>query len=137
MLRLLFRGSIVIEISAEKRRELRAKAHHLKPVVTVAAKGLSVPVVAEIERALLAHHLIKVKVAGADRESRADLMVALCDMVGAAPVQSIGNLLVIWREPPEEIPEPASSKAGFVARAQQSARRADARRSDSKARHRR
>ena len=86
------------ELSPAERSELRARAHHLNPVVTVAGNGLTPAVLAEIERALQAHELIKVKVQGAEREQRDALMQELCAALDAAPVQHIGNILVAWRQ---------------------------------------
>lgn len=92
----------MIELTPAQRRELRARAHHLNPVVTVAGNGLAPAVVAELERSLQAHELIKVRVQGAEREQREALMQELCDTLDAAPVQHIGNILVIWRERRED-----------------------------------
>ena len=58
----------MIELTPAQRRDLRARAHHLNPVVTIAGNGLTPAVVAEIERALQAHELIKFKVHGCERE---------------------------------------------------------------------
>ncbi|MHB1374181.1 MAG: ribosome assembly RNA-binding protein YhbY, partial [Thauera sp.] len=85
------------ELTPAQRRDLRARAHHLNPVVTIAGNGLAPNVVAEIERSLQAHELIKVKVQGAEREQREALMEELCAALDAAPVQHIGNILVVWR----------------------------------------
>ena len=63
-------------------------------------------VVAEIERALQAHELIKVKVQGSEREQRETLMNELCETLAAAAVQHIGNILVVWRERREEEKSP-------------------------------
>lgn len=90
------------ELTPARRRDLRAQAHHLNPVVTVAGNGLTPAVLAEVERSLQAHELIKVRVQGAEREQRDALMTELCEAVEASPVQHIGNVLVIWRERREE-----------------------------------
>ncbi|MHB8786884.1 MAG: ribosome assembly RNA-binding protein YhbY [Thauera sp.] len=90
------------ELTPAQRRDLRARAHHLNPVVTIAGNGLAPNVVAEIERSLQAHELIKVKVQGAEREQREALMEELCAALDAAPVQHIGNILVVWRARKEE-----------------------------------
>ncbi len=92
----------MIALTPAQRREFRATAHHLKPVVTVADNGLSEAVLAEIDRSLQAHELIKVKTQGTEREQRAALMQQICDALDAAPVQSIGNILVVWRQRREE-----------------------------------
>ena len=93
---------IMILLDSARRRELRAAAHHLHPVVSIAAKGLTEAVLVEIERALQAHELIKVKTAGADRTQREEWMTQICARLQCAPVQHIGNLLVLWRARREE-----------------------------------
>ncbi len=86
------------ELSPAQRRELRANAHHLRPVVSIAGNGLTPAVVTEIERSLQAHELIKIKVHGIERKERDDLMIEVCKLVGAEPVQHIGTVLVVWRK---------------------------------------
>lgn len=98
------------ELTPEQRRELRARAHHLNPVVSIAANGLTPPVLAEIERSLAAHELIKVKIHGAERAARETLLATLCQTLDAAPVQHIGTILVVWRERPETQQTPATGK---------------------------
>jgi putative YhbY family RNA-binding protein len=94
-------------ISLARRSELRAQAHPLKPVVIIGDKGLTETVLAEIDRALKAHELIKVKAATDERESRAAWMEEICGKLEAHPVQSIGKVLVLWRENPDAKPAPA------------------------------
>ncbi len=109
-------------LTPARRRALRAEAHHLDPVVSVAAKGLTPAVLAEIERALTAHGLIKIRIYGEDRTVRADLMAAICAESGSEAVQHIGNILVIWREPPapavapttDALPRPRRAPAAKV-----------------------
>ena len=91
-------------ISLARRSELRAKAHALKPVVIVGDKGLTESVLAEIDRALKAHELIKVKAATDERELRSAWMEEICGKLEAHPVQSIGKVLVVWRENPDAKP---------------------------------
>ena len=104
------------ELTPAQRRDLRARAHHLNPVVTIGDNGLAPTVVAEIERSLQAHELIKVKVQGAEREQRDTLMQELCAALDAAPVQHIGNILVVWRQRREE-DKPAAAAEKKPARA--------------------
>ncbi len=89
-----------LELSPTQRSELRAAAHGLNPVVSISQKGLTPTVLDEIERCLKAHELIKIRVFEADREARDALLAEICDTLGAAAVQHIGKLLVIWREKP-------------------------------------
>ena len=104
------------ELTPAQRRDLRARAHHLNPVVTIGDNGLAPTVVAEIERSLQAHELIKVKVQGAEREQRDALMQELCAALDAAQVQHIGNILVVWRQRREE-DKPAAAAEKKPARA--------------------
>ena len=89
-------------LTSARRSELRARAHALSPVVIVGDKGLTDAVVAEVDRALKAHELIKVRAATDEREKRAGWMAALCERLDAHAVQSIGKILVLWRENPEK-----------------------------------
>ncbi|MBK7658105.1 MAG: YhbY family RNA-binding protein [Betaproteobacteria bacterium] len=91
-------------ISLARRSELRARAHVLKPVVIIGDKGLTETVLAEIGRALAAHELIKVKAATDERERRGAWMAEICEKLEAHPVQSIGKILVLWRENPDKKP---------------------------------
>ncbi|CAN5117847.1 hypothetical protein BH09PSE6_BH09PSE6_33200 [soil metagenome] len=86
-----------IGISSAMRAELRGRAHELDAVVMIGADGLTPGVVAEADKALEAHELIKVRVHGDDRDERARLFERLCAATGAEPVQHIGKLLVLYR----------------------------------------
>jgi putative YhbY family RNA-binding protein len=92
----------MIELKPEQRRSLRAAAHHLNPVVSIAQKGLTAAVLKEIDACLKVHELIKVRLYGIEREDRADLLGEICSALDCAPVQHIGNLFILWREKPEE-----------------------------------
>lgn len=107
----------MIELSPARRRTLRAQAHHLHPVVSIAANGLSEAVMKEIRRSLAAHGLIKIRVYGAERAVRETYLADICQTLDAAPVQHIGNLLVIYREPEEAPPAPRPSVPKKPARA--------------------
>jgi RNA-binding protein len=87
-------------LTGDRRRELRAAAHHLHPVVSISQNGLAESVLKEIDRSLAAHELIKVKLHGIERDDRAGLLDQICAQLGCAPVQQIGNILVLWRENP-------------------------------------
>ena len=85
-------------LSAAERKQLKARAHRLEPVVLIGAKGVSDDVVSEIERALRAHELIKVRAPGLEREEREAALNTLCQRTGAQAVQSIGKVFVIYRK---------------------------------------
>jgi RNA-binding protein len=88
-------------LTPTERRALRAKAHHLEPVVTVGHHGLSPPVLHEIDVALLAHDLVKVRVLGDDRDARESMLRKACESLDCAAVQHVGKVLVLWRPNPE------------------------------------
>ncbi len=100
----------MLTLSPDERREFRASAHPLKPVVMIAQNGLTEAVLKEIELALKSHELIKVRVFDAGREQRDEWLRAACEATGAAPVQRIGNILVLYRPNPESHEAPAAPK---------------------------
>jgi len=89
-----------IQLTPAERREHRANAHHLDPVVLVGGDGLTAAVKKEIDAALNAHGLIKVRVFGDDRAARELMYQELAAELNAAPIQHIGKLLVLWRPQP-------------------------------------
>ena len=99
------------QLSPARRRELKAQAHHLNPVVSVAGNGLTDNVLKEIDVALKAHELIKIRVYGAEKAQRAALIESICSASGAAPVQHIGNILIVWRANPEPPPARTATPA--------------------------
>lgn len=87
----------MISLNALQRRYLRGQAHHLHPVVMIGDAGLSEAVMREVDLNLKSHELIKVRIFGDDREHRIAIMEKICTELGAAPVQHIGKLLLIYR----------------------------------------
>lgn len=81
---------------------LRARAHHLNPVVMVGQRGLTEAVIRETETALEAHGLIKVRIFGDERGERIAIAQDLCAATGAELVQHIGKLAVLFREPEDD-----------------------------------
>jgi putative YhbY family RNA-binding protein len=100
-------------LTPAQRKEHRAEAHHLNPIVQIGADGATPAVVKEIDGALKAHGLIKVRVFSDDRPAREALLANLAEQLDAAPVQHIGKLLVLWRPvPAKEKAENADRKPG-------------------------
>jgi RNA-binding protein len=91
-------------LTPRQRAQLKARAHALEPVVFIGQAGLSETVVAEVDRALTAHGLIKVKLAGADRADREALTDEICARTSAVAVQNVGRVLVLWRRRPDDPP---------------------------------
>ena len=96
------------ELTPAERQTLKGRAHRLDPVVMIGADGLTAGVLAEIDRALKARELIKIRVGSGDGDARERLLGEVCAATGASPVQHIGKVLVVYRERP---PEPARAPA--------------------------
>lgn len=96
-----------IQLNPRERSALRSRAHALDPVVLIGDGGLTPAVLSEIGRSLDAHELIKIRVAGDDRNAREDILRQVCTDLEAAPVQHIGKILVIYRQKPDK-PGPKS-----------------------------
>jgi RNA-binding protein len=86
-----------LRLSAKERVHLKARAHALEPVVHIGSAGATDAVIGEIERALTAHELIKVRAGGQERDERAAILVTILARTGAASVQTVGKVMVLWR----------------------------------------
>jgi putative YhbY family RNA-binding protein len=91
-----------IQLNPTQRREHRANAHHLEPVVLIGGDGLTAAVKKEVDAALNAHGLIKVRIFSDDRAAREQMYQTLTEELSAAPVQHIGKLVILWRPQPEK-----------------------------------
>lgn len=90
------------ELDGRQRRQLRALAHELKPIVNVGHQGVTDGVVASVDQALLDHELIKVKINPNNEDDLATLAEALGKGAHAAVVQQIGRIVVLFRPHPDE-----------------------------------
>jgi putative YhbY family RNA-binding protein len=79
------------ELSPAERKALRARAHALHPILQLGEKGLTDAVIAEIERALAHHELIKVRAAPLNRDERDVALASICERTGAHAIQHIGK----------------------------------------------
>jgi len=87
-------------LNPAERKALKARAHKLEPVVMIGGKGLTDEVIAEIDRALAAHELVKVRAAGLERQAREQALSAICQKTAAEAVQQVGKIFVIFRKNP-------------------------------------
>jgi RNA-binding protein len=108
------------DLSAAEKKALKARAHNLNPILQLGEKGLTDAVVAEIDRALAAHELIKVRAAPLNRDEREVALASICERTNAHPVQHIGKMLIVYRQkPPAEAPKtprtrrPRGAKSGW------------------------
>lgn len=87
-----------MKLSNEFKKQLRRKAHELHPIVMIGDKGLTDAVQLEIERALLDHELVKIKIASGDRVNREEVIKTICKTRKTELIQKIGKVAVIYRE---------------------------------------
>lgn len=88
-------------MNSANKKKLRAQAHALKPVVMIGQSGLTAAVLAEIEQALNSHELIKVRIR-AERDERRLISEKISADTGAELIQSIGQIVVIYRLNPDK-----------------------------------
>lgn len=93
---------MMLELTSAQRSALRARAHALRPVVMIGDSGLGAAVLDEIDKHLLSHELIKIRVFFDQRAARETLLKEICKALAAAPVQHIGKILVVYRPRPED-----------------------------------
>ena len=91
-----------LNLTPAERKDKRGLAHHLDPVVMIGNDGLTTAVEREVDLALKAHGLIKVRMFSDERSTREAALQQLADTLGAAAVQHIGKLLVLWRPKPKK-----------------------------------
>ncbi len=91
-----------VTLTSRERAHLKARAHAMEPVVNVGKTGVTDAVLVELERALTAHELIKVRAASQDREGRAAILKTILARTDATAVQTVGKVMVLWRPNPEE-----------------------------------
>jgi RNA-binding protein len=91
-----------VSLTTRERATLKARAHALEPIIQVGQAGVSDALVSEIDRALTAHELIKVRTPGDDRDVRVAIGDAISERTDAAVVQRVGKVVVLWRPNPED-----------------------------------
>ena len=89
-------------LTPRERSHLKARAHALAPLVQVGNAGVTAQLIAEVDRALTAHELIKVRVGSDDRERRISMGDELAEATDAAVVHRVGKVLILWRPRPLE-----------------------------------
>lgn len=97
-------------LSNADKKNYRAIGHNLHPIVTIAQKGISDNIRLELERALSAHELIKVKIVAADREAKKVITQSICEGFNAQCIQSIGHVILLYREAKKHDPRLSNLK---------------------------
>ncbi len=106
---------MAVELTEKQRRHLKGLAHNLNPVIRVGNAGVSPSVVAETRRALNDHELIKVRVAGVDREERDAAIELLAGECDSALVARVGHVAILYRRHPDRPANPAARLGGLKA----------------------
>lgn len=101
------RAKMAPTLTPRERSHLKGRAHSLECYVHVGHAGLTDAVVAEVDKALTAHELIKIRIGAGDRHDREALTRELCARTDAARVQAVGRVVVLWRPRPIEDAEPS------------------------------
>ncbi|MFZ5560330.1 MAG: ribosome assembly RNA-binding protein YhbY [Pseudomonadota bacterium] len=96
-----------MRLSIAEKKNFRRIGHELKPVVMTGGQGLTENVLAEIDRALEDHELIKVRISADDRDDRAAAMKMVGSHCKAEIVQTIGKIVLLYR--PARKPNPKLS----------------------------
>ncbi len=104
------------ELTSDQRRALKARAHHLDPVVIIGDAGLTPAVLREIDVYLKSHELVKIRVAGDDRDARTAMIATIGESLDASLVQHIGKTLVMFRPKPAETATSPGAKTSVAAR---------------------
>lgn len=94
-----------MSLSSDQKKRFRTIAHHLKPVVIIAEKGISEGVLTELERALEDHELIKLKINVAEREDKQLIIAEVVEKTRAELVQTIGKVAVLYRAAKKQNPK--------------------------------
>lgn len=89
-------------MTPNEKKQLRAKAHSLKPVVMIGQAGITAAVLAEIDLALEHHELIKVRIRMNDREKRKQHIMDICSHTDSKYLQSIGQITTLYRKDPDK-----------------------------------
>jgi RNA-binding protein len=93
-------------LTKEQKRQLKAQAHHLNPVVTAGQNGMTDNLIAEINHALDTHEIIKLRINTAERDARKEMVAQICEKTTAELIDAIGHVAVIFRKRPKKKADP-------------------------------
>ena len=91
-----------MSLSRPQIKYLVSLAHSLKPVIMVGQHGITDNILKELDIALNHHELVKIKIAGEDRDSKNEIVKQLCETSNADKVQAIGKTLTLFRRNTEK-----------------------------------
>lgn len=90
-----------MSLTPAQKRYLRGLGHDLHPLVRTGSAGLTEAVLAELERALTDHELVKIRLLADDREQRSQYLRQVLTTTGAELVQRVGHVVLLYRPNPE------------------------------------
>ena len=89
-------------MNKKRKYQLKAEAHHLKPVILLGNQGLTDSVQQEIDNALSAHQLIKIKIPVSDKDERNKIIDEICNQQQSVHIDTVGHIAIIWRKNPDK-----------------------------------
>ena len=90
------------KLTSKQSQYLKSLTHKLKPVVMIGQHGLTEAVLTEIESALTHHELIKIKISGAEKETKAAIIHTISEHLNCSIVQQIGHTATLYRPQPDQ-----------------------------------
>lgn len=99
------RDCTTMQLTQAQKKQYRSIGHDLHPLVTIAGKGLTDAILAEVDRALEDHELIKIKLVVGDRDIKKQLIQQVCEQTGATLVQTIGHMALLLRRAKQPNPK--------------------------------
>lgn len=87
-----------MSLTETQKKALRGRGHSLKPVVSIGNSGLSKAVLRELELSLEHHDLMKIKISGAGREKRKEIIEQICSTFNTELVQAIGHIALVYHK---------------------------------------
>lgn len=87
-----------MSLTETEKKALRGRGHALKPVVSIGNSGLSKAVLRELELSLEHHDLMKIKVGGAGRDERREIIEQICARFNIELVQAVGHIALVYHE---------------------------------------
>lgn len=87
-------------LGSKQRKFLRGLAHPMRPVLHVGQAGITEAVIAAVDRALLDHELVKVRLL--DPEDKRTMADMLAEETHAALCGLVGHTVILYRAHPEK-----------------------------------
>ena len=90
------------KLNGKQRKHLRGLGHHLEPLVMVGKEGISEAVTKAVDRALIDHELVKVRLLESCPDDRGTCAEKLAAATSSECVGEIGRTLLLYRRHPKK-----------------------------------